>query len=56
MKINSRKAYIKPGFKTYGSFAQITQQGGGQAIDGIIGVDINSDGNVDSITINIGSM
>lgn len=56
MKINSKKVYIKPDFKNYGSFAHITQQGGGQGIDGIIGIDINGDGNVDSITINIGSI
>ena len=56
MKINSKKAYIKPNFKNHGSFAQITQMGGGQGVDGIIGTDINDDGNVDVITINIGSM
>ena len=47
MGTNLKKAYIKPEFKTHGSFAQITQQGGGQGIDGIIGIDIDGDGNVD---------
>ena len=47
MDTSHKKTYIKPEFKTYGSFTQITQQGGGQGIDGIIGIDLDGDGNVD---------
>lgn len=50
MKTNLKKAYIKPEFKHHGSFEQITQQGGGQGIDGIIGIDIDGDGNIDAVT------
>jgi len=54
---NSKKVYIKPEFKTHGSFAEITKQGGGQGIDGIIGIDIDGDGNVDAVTgVTNGSM
>lgn len=57
MKDNLKKAYIKPELKTHGSFAEITKQGGGQGIDGIIGIDIDGDGNVDiGIGVTIGSM
>ena len=47
MNDSYKKTYVKPEFKTHGSFAQITQQGGGQGIDGLIGIDIDGDGNVD---------
>lgn len=40
MKTNSKKTYATPEFVAYGSFEEITQQGGGEGIDGIIGVDI----------------
>ena len=57
MKTNFKKAYIKPEFKAHGSFAEITKQGGGQGIDGLIGIDIDGDGNVDAVVgVNSGSL
>ena len=57
MKTTPKKAYTKPELKTHGSFADITKMGGGQGIDGIIGIDIDGDGNVDIGTgVTIGSM
>ena len=47
MKTEVKKAYTTPELTTYGSFEEITKQGGGQGIDGIIGIDIDGDGNVD---------
>ena len=47
MDTNEKKAYIKPELKTHGSFSDITKMGGGQGIDGIIGIDLDGDGNVD---------
>ena len=57
MDTKQKKAYVKPEFKNHGSFAQITQMGGGQGIDGIIGIDLDGDGNVDIGTgVTTGSM
>ena len=50
MKTNPKKAYTKPNFKHHGSFEQITEHGGGKSIDGIIGIDIYGDGNIDAVT------
>jgi len=50
MKNNCKKAYAKPELKTHGTIPAITKQGGGQGIDGIIGIDIDGDGNIDAVT------
>ena len=50
MKTQSKKAYTKPQLKVHGSFEDITRQGGGQGIDGIIGIDIDGDGTIDAVT------
>lgn len=47
MKTESKKVYVTPELKNHGSFEEITKQGGGGSIDGIIGIDIDGDGTVD---------
>lgn len=47
MKTQVKKTYVTPELKTHGTFEEITKQGGGQGIDGIIGIDIDGDGSVD---------
>lgn len=44
MKTASKKTYTTPELRTHGSFEEITKQGGGSGIDGIIGIDIDGDG------------
>jgi len=57
VKNKQKKAYSTPVLNQYGSFTEITKQGGGQGIDGIIGIDIDGDGSVDIGTgVTIGSM
>lgn len=56
MKTNSKRNFIEPELKTLGSIDEITQQSGSGGIDGIIGIDIDGDGNVDIGTgISIGN-
>jgi hypothetical protein len=47
MKSQMKKPYAKPQFVVYGPMEVITQSGGSGGIDGIIGIDIDGDGNVD---------
>ena len=57
MKTKAKKTYSTPELTTHGSFAEITKQGGGQGIDGIVGIDLDGDGNVDIGTgVTIGSL
>lgn len=43
----SKQPYSKPELIVYGPMEKITQSGGGSGIDGIIGVDIDGDGDLD---------
>lgn len=56
MKDGAKKLYCAPHLIAYGSLEEITKQGGGQGIDGIIGIDIDGDGNVDIGQVTNGSM
>ncbi|GAB4550743.1 MAG: hypothetical protein Tsb0014_45210 [Pleurocapsa sp.] len=57
MKAKSKQTYNKPKLLIHGSLEEITKQGGGKGIDGIIGIDIDGDGNVDIGTgVSIGSL
>ena len=42
-----KQSYSKPELIIYGPMEQITQSGGAGGIDGIIGVDIDGDGDID---------
>ncbi len=47
MKSQTKKTYTTPEFVVYGPMEVITQSMGTGGIDGIIGIDIDGDGNVD---------
>lgn len=46
MQSKSKKSYKTPQLLSYGSMEQITQSSGSGGSDGIIGIDIDGDGNV----------
>ena len=58
MKNQQKKAYSTPELNRYGSFVEITLNGGPTtAIDGIMGIDLDGDGTVDVPTsVTLGSM
>ena len=47
MTSKPKKSYKSPQIIAYGSMEQLTQSSGSGGIDGIIGIDIDGDGNVD---------
>lgn len=48
MKNQAKKTYSTPELNQYGSFVEITLQGGpSNAVDGLLGVDLDGNGTVD---------